>query len=216
MRKIIDVINYLNKFSDEEKEVFNSLIQEKNEEFNKDALSCVTEVLKEMIRRKETEMLKNADFLSSKVIERSNRQKEGQLLFCDTNYINWMFVYTLNPLINEKNMYELFRRRTDSDNQYFFSKLDSFYDALYDYSIHICENKKICYYHEDVDRAYFNLAYGQTVFRICAHPNLPLGITFCRVEELNGETVINFDDIRTYYQELNNVKKGTQRVHKNE
>ena len=216
MRKILDVINSLNRFSDEEKKLFNSLIQEKSEEFNKDALGCVTEVLKEMIWRKEAELLKKDDFTNPKVIERLNRQKDGQLLFCDTNYVNWMFVYTLSPLINENNMYQLFHKSNDSVNQHFFSKLEGFYDALYDYSVHIAKTKKICYYHENVDRAYFNLSYGQTVFRIYAHPNSPLGITFCRVENLNGETVISFDDIRTYYQELNNVNGGTQRVHKDE
>ena len=213
------LIDGLSKLDDSDKQKLNLLLSNAEKEFSNNPTEAIINALKIVKKEREKTIIaaSNKETIDPRVIAYLNQKEESHKLFLDYAFIGLLISQIDGVNITSNSEYSKWvNGLTEEESLYFKRCINLFHNALYDYALHeLCVNKKDLF-NEKYETTWFNISFNNNVYRVSAHPNSELGTTCYKVLDLEGEEVINFDDVMNYYIKLKKEEEETQRKPKKE
>lgn len=213
------IINGLKKMDPSDKEKLNKLLLNSNGEINNNPIDSIINALSLIKRDKENNIMNqnNVTATDSRVVAYLNQKEISHNLCLDYAFIDLLVSYVDGANITSDGLYSKWLMSLSEEDRLFFKqRINLFHSALYDYALRELHVEKKDFFNEDYDVTWFNISFGNSIYKISAHPNSELGTTFYKVTKLKDEEVILFDDVMNYYIKLKKEENGIQRNPKKE
>ncbi|MBR5662381.1 MAG: hypothetical protein IKX00_01870 [Bacilli bacterium] len=213
MINLLFILGNLRELSDEDKNKLNELLLNKKEDFNNDPTKTIISAIDEIIKAKDAKIMEEKEITDPRVIEVLDKRKASHDLFLNYEYINWICdmikIYNITLDIQFANLEE----RISLIDNWYFKKVDLFFDGLYDYAVRKLSDG-VDYFYEDDRVVYLYVSYNNNVYKVATHPNSELGTTCCLVNNITDEDVINFEDVKEYFTKLDKEENPTRKRNK--